>query len=107
MRKKAPPRPEFQNEWFVATLRPAAQSLFSDSFYPEPTKRTGEMKVFVSVSSTVKENPETISVRIMNGLNVKTLRMMSAKIAQKCLDLKRSVTKPEFESIRDAILAAH
>lgn len=105
MRKKAPPKIEQQSEWFVGTLTPAALSIFSDSFYPTPAKRSGEMKVFVAVNSGVKENPKTVSFRIMNGFNAKTIRMMSGAIAQKCIEIKRKVTKPEFEKIKEAIQA--
>ncbi len=103
MRKKAPPRLEQQNEWFVASLKPAAMAIFSDSFYPVPTKRSGEFKVFVAINSAVKENMNTVKVRVMNGFNAKTIRMMSATFASNCLEIKRKVTKPEFEQIRQAI----
>ena len=103
MRKKAPPRLEQQNEWFVASLKPAAMAIFSDSFYPVPTKRSGEFKVFIAINSAVKENMNTVKVRVMNGFNAKTIRMMSATFASKCLEIKRKVTKPEFEQIRQAI----
>lgn len=103
MRKKAPPRLEQQNEWFVASLKPAAMAIFSDSFYPIPAKRSGELKVFVAISSAVAENLNTIKVRVMNGFNPKTIRMMSASFANNCLEIKRKVTKPEFEQIKQAI----
>jgi hypothetical protein len=41
----------------------------------------------------------------MNGFNAKTIRMMSGAIAQKCVEIKRKVTKPEFEKIKEAIQA--
>lgn len=107
MRKKTPPRLEQKDEWFVATLKPAAQAIFSDSFYPTPSKRSGEQKVFVAINPAVIENPQTIKVRVMNGFNPKTIRMMSAKIAHNCLEIKRKVTKPEFEQIREAIEATY
>jgi len=107
MRKKAPPRLEQQNEWFVAALKPAAMSIFSDSFYPSPSKRSGELKVFVAINSLVNENPNSVRVRVMNGLNPKTIRMMSATFAANCLEIKRKVTKPEFEQIREAIEATY
>jgi hypothetical protein len=103
MRKKAPVRPEHQNEWFVASLTPAALSIFSDSFYPEAKR--GEMRVFVAIHSTVNQNPNTVNVRIMNGFNAKTIRLMSGKVADRCLTIKRKVTKPEFEKIQEAITA--
>ena len=107
MRKKAPPRLEQQTEWFVAALKPAALAIFSDSFYPVPSKRSGELKVFVAINSVVQENPKTLKVRVMNGFNAKTLRMMSATFASNCLDIKRKVTKPEFEQIKEAIAATY
>lgn len=107
MRKKAPPRLEVQNEWFVASLKPAALAIFSDSFYPVPTKRSGELKVFVAINTLVKENPGTVKVRVMNGFNPKTIRMMSATFASNCLEIKRSVTKPEFEQIKEAIATTY
>jgi len=107
MRKKAPPRLEQQNEWFVAALKPAALAIFSDSFYPVPSKRSGELEVFVAINSAVAENPNSLKVRVMNGFNPKTIRMMSATFATNCLEIKRKVTKPEFEQIREAIEATY
>ena len=107
MRKKAPPRLEQQNEWFVASLKPAAMAIFSDSFYPTPSKRSGELKVFVAINPAVNENPKSLKVRVMNGFNPKTIRMMSATFASNCLEIKRKVTKPEFEQIREAIEATY
>lgn len=103
MRKKIPPRAEIQSEWFVASLKPAAMSIFNDSFYPSPSKRSGELRVFVAINPGIKENPATVKVRVMNGFNAKTIRMMSASIANNCLEIKRKVTKPEFEQIKEAI----
>jgi hypothetical protein len=71
--------------------------------YPIPAKRSGELKVFVAISSAVAENLNTIKVRVMNGFNPKTIRMMSASFANNCLEIKRKVTKPEFEQIKQAI----
>lgn len=107
MRKKAPPRLEQQNEWFVAALKPAAMSIFSDSFYPLPGKRSGELKVFVALNTLVNENPNTLKVRVMNGFNAKTIRMMSATFASNCLEIKRKVTKPEFKQIQEAIATTY
>ena len=103
MRKKTPPRPEVQGEWFVASLKPAAMSIFSDSFYPVPSKRTGEFKVFIAINTLVNENPLSTKVRVMSGLNAKNIKVMSAQIATNCLEIKRKVTKPEFEQIKEAI----
>ena len=105
MRKKAPPKIERQNEWFVASLKPAALSIFSDSFYPAP-KRNGELRVFVSINQNVLENPSTTRVRVMNGFNSKTLRMLSKSVAGNCLDIKRRVNRTEFEQIKNAILGS-
>jgi hypothetical protein len=107
MRKKTPPRLESQNEWFVASLKPAAKAIFNDTFYPTPTARTGEQKVFVAINPGISENPNTIKVRVMNGLNIKSIRMMSGSLANNCLDIKRKVTKPEFEKINSAISATY
>lgn len=107
MRKKTPPRIELQTEWYVAALKPAAFSIFSDSFYPTSPERSGEYRVYVAVNQVVRENPQSIKVRVMNGLNPKTIRMMSANFADNCLDIKRKVTKPEFEQIKDAIATTY
>ena len=107
MRKKAPPRLEQQNEWYVAALKPSAMAIFSDSFYPVPAKKSGELKVFVALNTPVNENPNTLKVRVMNGFNPKTIRMMSATFASNCLEIKRTVTKPEFEQINAAIATTY
>lgn len=103
MRKKAIPRPEQQDEWFIASLTPAAYSIFSDSFYQTSEKED----VYVSINHHVKENPKAIKVRVMNGINPKTIKMMSPQIAEKCLDIHRAVSLSEFSKIKSAIEATY
>ncbi len=104
LRKKAIPRPEQQDEWFIASLTPAAYSIFSDSFYQKSEK---DDSIYVSINHHVKENPKAIKVRVMNGINPKTIKMMSPQIAEKCLDIQRAVSPLEFSKIKSAIEATY
>lgn len=106
MRKKAIPRPEQQDEWFIASLTPAAYSIFSDSFYQNSSKEN-DASIYVSINHHVKENPKAIKVRVMNGINPKTIKMMSPQIAEKCLDIHRAVSPLEFSKIKSAIEATY
>ena len=106
MRKKSIPRPEQQTEWFIASLTPAAQAIFSDSFYCAENEEK-ESEIFVSINSLVKENPRATKVRVMNGINPKTMKVMSPGFAEKCLNIHREVSAIEFSKIKKAIEATY
>jgi len=102
--KKIKPTREMKNAtflagpWYVAKLNHAAMGVFSSAFYPEPN-RLGNVYVFVNVDAPV--NSKSAKVKILNGKN--GIRMLSADVASKCLEVVRKVTKKEQDLIDESI----
>lgn len=85
-----------QRTWYKATLTPVALGLFTESFYPDPKKRTGTRYVFFTqedVTPTVKK------IIVASKMNETSLRIMTNELAQKCLVPTSKASKAEMSEL--------
>lgn len=87
--------PNNQRIWYKAKLLPAAQSIFTDGFYPE-AKRTGSQYVYFT---QVDASPTNSKVLIASRLAENSFRMLTLALAQHCLEPKEKATKLEIEQL--------
>lgn len=81
--------------WFKAKLLPAANSIFTEAFYPEPNKQGNRYVYFSEIENTV-QNPKVI---IASRFAENSFRMLSANLAQHCLEPKYKATKDQMAEL--------
>ena len=88
--------------WYKAKLLPAAQSVFTEGFYPEPKKRTGAQYVFFT---QLDPAPQNNKVLIASRLAENSFRMLTLELAQHFLEPQNKATKAEMTALNQ--LSAH
>lgn len=88
--------------WYKAKLLPAAQSIFTEGFYPEAKQRTGNRYVFFT---QVDVTPSTSKVLVASRLAENSFRMLTLELAQHCLEPQEKATKLEIEQLN--LLSRH
>lgn len=87
--------------WYKAKLLPAAQSIFTDGFYPEPKQRTGSQYVyFTQVDST----PQNAKILVASRLAQNSFRMLTLELAKHCLEPKDKASKMEISQLNELSL---
>lgn len=84
--------------WYKATLAPAAASIFTDSFYPEPKRGSGAQHVYFT---QVDLTPNSQKVIVASKLESSGLRMMTKTLAQACLIPGAKATKAEMQTLNE------
>lgn len=87
---------EISRVWYKAKLLPAAQSIFTEGFYPEPKKRTGSQYVFFT---QVQASPTNAKVLIASRLAENSFRMLTTELAKHCLEPQEKATRAEMEAL--------
>ncbi len=88
-----------QRIWYKATLTPMAIGLFTEAFYPDPKKGTGDQYVYFTQADVTPSNPKVI---VASKLTESGVRMMTQELAQKCLIPTVKATRAEMMKL-DAI----
>jgi hypothetical protein len=87
--------------WYKAKLLPAAQSIFTDSFYPE-AKKTGTQYVWFT---QVDPSPSHSKVLVASKLAEGYLRMITLELAKHCLEPKQKASKAEMDQLNALMLS--
>ena len=82
--------------WYKAKLLPAAQSIFTEGFYPEPKKRTGSQYVFFT---RVQADHANQKVMIASRLAENSFRMLTLELAAQFLEPCDKATRQEMEQL--------
>lgn len=82
--------------WYKAKLLPAAQSIFTEGFYPEPKKRTGSQYVYFT---QVQASPTNAKILVASRLAENSFRMLTLDLARHCLEPQEKATKAEMEAL--------
>lgn len=82
--------------WYKAKLLPAAQSIFTESFYPEAKKRTGAQYVFFT---QVDPAPQNSKVLIASRFAENSFRMLTLELAKHCLEPQEKATRAEMAEL--------
>lgn len=82
--------------WYKAKLLPAAQSIFTDSFYPEAKRGTGAQYVWMT---QVNSSPSHSKVLIASRLHENSMRILTLQMAQSCLEPKDKATRAEMAEL--------
>jgi hypothetical protein len=88
--------------WYKAKLLPAAQSIFTEGFYPEPKARTGSQYVYFT---QVDSAPTNSKVLIASRLAENSFRMLTLELAKHCLEPGDKATRAEMSELNR--LSAH
>ena len=73
-----------------------AQGIFTDAFYPEPTKGAGNRYVFFTQEDVT---PAARKVIVASKMAESGLRMMTQELAQSCLIPHSKATRAEMEKL--------
>jgi hypothetical protein len=87
--------------WYTAKLLPAANSIFTEGFYPEK-KRTGTQYVYFT---QIDASPTNSKILIASRLAENSFRMLTLEFAKHCLEPKYKATKDEMLQLN--ALSAH
>jgi hypothetical protein len=82
--------------WYKAKLLPAAQNVFTEGFYPEPKRRTGNQYVYFT---QVQSSPAHGKVLIASRLQLNSLRMLSVELAKHCIEPIKKATRVEMREL--------
>ena len=85
-----------QRTWYKATLTPVALGLFTESFYPDPKKRTGSRYVFFAQEDIT---PSMKKIIVASKMSETSLRIMTNDLASKCLVPTTKATKAEMAEL--------
>lgn len=78
--------------WYKARLLPAAQSIFTEGFYPE-ANRAGNQYVYFT---QVEASPSNQKILVASRLTDNAFRMLTLELAQHCLEPKEKATQVEI-----------
>lgn len=84
--------------WYKAKLLPAAQSIFTEGFYPEAKKRTGAQYVYFT---QVDPTPTNCKVLVASRLAENSFRMLTLELAKHCLDPQEKATRAEIQKLNE------
>jgi hypothetical protein len=82
--------------WYKAKLLPAAQSIFTEGFYPEAKKRTGTQYVYFT---QVDPTPTNSKVLIASRFAENSFRMLTLELAKHCLEPQDKATRAEMAEL--------
>jgi len=82
--------------WYKAKLLPAAQNIFTESFYPEAKKRTGAQYVYFT---QVEASPTNQKVLVASRFAENSFRMLTLELAQYCLEPQEKATRNESKTL--------
>lgn len=88
--------PQSTRVWYKAKLLPAAQSIFTEGFYPEPKKRTGSQYVFFTQVEAEHQNQKVL---IASRLAENSFRMLTLELARHFLEPNGKATRVESEQL--------
>lgn len=77
--------------WYKAKLLPAAQSIFTEGFYPE-AKRGGAQYVWFT---KIDSSPAHSKILVASRMAENSFRMLTTELAKHCLEPKDKATKQE------------
>lgn len=84
--------------WYTAKLTPLAIGLFTDGFYPEPKRGSGDMRVyFTQVDCT----PTSKKVIVASKMAEAGLRMLTQELAIRCLEPGQKATRAEMKTLNE------
>jgi hypothetical protein len=84
--------------WYKAKLLPAAQSIFTEGFYPEVKKRTGSQYVYFT---QVDPTPTNSKVLIASRFAENSFRMLTLELAKHCLEPQEKATRAEIQKLNE------
>lgn len=84
--------------WYKAKLLPAAQSIFTDGFYPEAKKRTGAQHVYFT---QLDANTQNTKVLVTSRLAENSFRMLTLQLAQHFLEPQAKATRAEMLKLNE------
>ena len=73
-----------------------AQGIFTEAFYPEPTKGSGNQYVFFTQEDVT---PSARKVIVASKMSESGLRMMTQELAQSCLIPQSKATRAEMAKL--------
>lgn len=82
--------------WYKAKLLPAAASIFTDGFYPEAKRGTGNQYVWMT---QIDPTPSHSKVLIASRMAENSFRMVTLQMAQACLEPKEKATRIEMAEL--------
>jgi hypothetical protein len=82
--------------WYKAKLLPAAQSIFTEGFYPEAKQRTGSQYVYFTQAQASSTNQKVL---IASRLAENSFRMLTLELARHCLEPQEKATRLEIEQL--------
>lgn len=83
--------------WYKAKLLPAAQSVFTEGFYPEANRLGNQYVWFTQVDVT----PGNQKVLIASRLAENALRMVTLELAKHCLEPKEKASTVEMDQLNE------
>ena len=92
------PQENIQRVWYKASLTPVAQGLFTESFYPDPKKGSGNQYVYFTQADVT---PSARKVIVASKMAESGVRMMTQELAQACLIPLSKATKAEMSRLND------
>lgn len=84
--------------WYKAKLLPAAQSIFTEGFYPEVKQRTGSQYVYFT---QVDPTPTNSKVLIASRFAENSFRMLTLELAKHCLEPQEKATRAEIQKLNE------
>lgn len=87
--------------WYKAKLLPAATSIFTEGFYPEPAKRTGNQYVYFT---QVEAAPSHAKVLIASRMASNSFRMLTLDLARHCIEPGPKATRAEMNELNSLSL---
>jgi hypothetical protein len=93
--------PQSDRVWYKAKLLPAADSIFTEGFYPDK-KRTGAQYVYFT---QIDASPTNSKILMASRFAENSFRMLTLELAQHFLEPKDKVTKAESAKLNE--LSSH
>ena len=91
--------PQFaQKVWYKASLTPVAQGLFTDAFYPDPKKGSGQQYVYFTQADIT---PAARKVIVASKMAETGIRMMTQELALACLTPVAKATRKEMDLLNN------
>lgn len=87
-------------DWYKAKLLPTAQSIFTNSFYPDQEDVPNQV-----YCATIEVTPNNHKVIVTSRISETSLRIMTLHLAQSCLSILGRVSASENERLNKAAQA--
>lgn len=86
-------------KWVVASLQPAAQSIFSRAFLPPGTDIT-TARVYCALTGDV---PEAQKVLVVSRMAESAIRIITTRLASSCITVVEDASAEETDALNDLI----